>query len=468
MPLVRKGLFALVALFAYAVLPAAYFVAERRLVLEQFEATHRLYAMEDAIRVSELAVSDAVFGLAQLPIGADALPVVRVEVAHALEVVENAFRRHEETSPAMIAKSRAARQAFEAVREDRSPANVLELREALRTLARELRQQGAAVVRQRVALVADYGARHDRATIVALALGLAGLVVFAAVATGFFWRLAGDLDKLRVRAEQIVSGYRGEPLKVTRHDEVGILMQAVNRMGTALAAREREIAVAHEQQVHREKMAAIGSIATNVAHEIGNPLAIIAAIAQDIAARQSLGECRGCQPQVVLEQTRRIAELTRQMADFAAAPGEQAGPVDANRVAQGVADLMRFDHRFRGARIELDLAPELPPLEAPPGHLIEILMNVLQFGVEADPARKPGRIVIETASAHPEIRIRVLFDRPPAAAPDVAAPAPASARLERARRLVAELNGRLEALGGPQGGFEIAIGPRRAAATVKA
>ncbi|MBI3374936.1 MAG: HAMP domain-containing protein [Betaproteobacteria bacterium] len=430
-----KGIIACLLLVLYGGLTAAYILGERQLMFDRLSAMDEMSAVEEAFRRSGLAISNALLVLRQLPLGGDPAVAARETTPYALEVVEQSLRDLRVKYPGVLALHAVTQQRLAALAAQPGPANLIELRESLVTLAREIDREGARAVEHSRAMAKSYREHSDRITIIALALGLAGLVIFGGVTAMFFARLAEDLGLLERRAKEIVSGYRGEPFEVTRRDEVGALTRAVNRMAHDLAGREREIAVAREERAHREKMVALGAMASNLAHEIGNPLATISALAESIDSRQSSGECRACQPDVILEQTRRIAAMTRQIADFAAQGSEDAEPVDVAGMARAVCDFMRFDPRFRSTRMELRLGQNLPVLVVVPGHLREVLMNLLLFGIDEDAALGPAQIAMDAAVRGRDLVLRVRGESVP----------PDGARLEHTRRLVESMVGELTA-----------------------
>jgi signal transduction histidine kinase len=209
-------------------------------------------------------------------------------------------------------------------------------------------------------------------------------------------------------------------------------------------ARARERSALREQQWHRDKMATMAAMAANMSHEVGNPLAIISGLAQEIALWRDKGELNAESPRMILEQTSRIADMTRRITEFASAGRETPEPLDLNQLTKAVCDFLAFDKRFRGKRIELRLGEQLPACLAVPDHLTEVLMGLLQALEEAGgKCPYPGtRILVETQAQGTEVALRIRCDC--AAAQAGCGIVPADSRLESARRRLEEMGGRIE------------------------
>ena len=173
------------------------------------------------------------------------------------------------------------------------------------------------------------------------------------------------------------------------------------------AAQER--AAEREERWHHEKMAALATMAANVAHEVGNPLATISMLAQEIQLNKQRNGCESCQPALILEQTRRIAAMTRQISEFAAARRESHELVDINVMVKSILDFLGFDRRFRSIRLEFKGGADLPAVSVIPDYLNEVLMNLLQACTEcpSGPGGKGGTIVVETMASGAELLIRI-------------------------------------------------------------
>lgn len=163
-------------------------------------------------------------------------------------------------------------------------------------------------------------------------------------------------------------------------------------------ARAGEQSARRERLFHREKMAALAALAAEASHDVGNPLAVIASAAEDLAQIEAAGD----KPQRILEQVQRIAQMARRINEFTANRGEIAEPVDVDGMVAAMCDFLGFDERFRATPIERRLAGGLPACLAVPAHLEEVLMGLLMVYVEAAAAAGTG-LVVSTTEAGGEI-----------------------------------------------------------------
>jgi signal transduction histidine kinase len=238
--------------------------------------------------------------------------------------------------------------------------------------------------------------------VVAVGANVAGAVAAVTVILVFFTRLARDIKTLQARATAIVSGYDGEPLSNTRTDEVGGLIDAVNRMQADLRHSERQVEVARQQRFHQEKMAAVGSLASAIGHEVSNPIAAISGVAQFIAS-ESADDSRPQGRQIhefaqqILTQTERVSRIMRQLGTLTAPSSPEPELLDLNALVRATCGFIRYDKRFRGIEFEPVLDAHLPAVTAVADHLTQILMNLLLNAADAtegitDPSRLRIRV----------------------------------------------------------------------------
>jgi C4-dicarboxylate-specific signal transduction histidine kinase len=167
-----------------------------------------------------------------------------------------------------------------------------------------------------------------------------------------------------------------------------------------------------EQLWHREKMAALATMAASVSHEVGNPLAVITGLAGELADQPGVqADTLAESPRQILEQAARIARMMRQIADFATARGEAAEWVDVNALVKAICDFQSFDRRFKSLPIEFQPGDRLPACELVPDHLNEVLLGLLQACAEGGPEQRPfGRLRVSTAQRAGRVVIALACD----------------------------------------------------------
>lgn len=392
-----KGYVVFAALIAYAVAVLWFVTSERGWLLAQFRELETVLQHEGRVAQLNVALSNASFAVSEslhaVPANVRGLAVV---VEPALAAAERVSRQ----SPDLGAGVDELRRRLDVLRSDPSRSNAIDLRAALLELIANVDALAQQVRARRTELSAGYQRMYDSVTLMSIIFAILGLVVFGALITLFFTRLAADIRGLGNRARDIVMGYRGKPIAVTRADEVGQLMQDINHMEAELVRREAQIEISRQQYFHREKMAAVGSLAAGIAHEIGNPIAAIAGVAQAIAEERQSRICENngatCRPDLILEQTARITSITREISEFSAQRPAEACWLDLNGLVRSTCNFMRYDRRFRDIKLTLELDNQLPAVMAVDDQVVQVLMNLLANAADAVhgvPGRNPAVVV---------------------------------------------------------------------------
>lgn len=150
-----------------------------------------------------------------------------------------------------------------------------------------------------------------------------------------------------------------------------------------------------------ERLAAAGTFASGVAHEVNNPLASISSLAQSLLPDETDLERRRTL-RTILEQITRISRTLKDLLNFARpAPGERK-PIDLNHLIEETLRLVAYNKRFGAIRVERDLAPGLPPVLADANGIQQVLLNLL---FNAADAMRDGTGVIRVATArHPGVQ----------------------------------------------------------------
>lgn len=389
-----KGVVAVLVLLGYLSLIAVFVGRERSSLVSIVQEIER---NQTAITLLESVVDSLARSLVDTqailnaPIDRDPLKVSQVQVElgrPGLEELNIALEQLRMVVPALSPDIENFRMAAAAFIARPSPMHLAQTRDGEQVLLVKVQEVMRRLQRNSAELAQDYRAKQQFLGVFAIAGNVLGVVASVVVILVFFTRLARDIDRLQNRAAAIVAGYDGEPLRNPRRDEVGGLIDAVNQMQVDLRQWERQQELTRQQRFHQEKMAAVGSVASAIGHEVSNPIAAISGMAQFI-----VDECADDKrPQSVqfsefahqiLIQTERISHILRQLANLTAQRAAEPELLDVNALVRSTCGFTRFDKRFRQVRFEEDLDPGLPAVNAVSDHITQILINLLINAVDA-------------------------------------------------------------------------------------
>ena len=380
-----KGLLAFFLLIGYAVTIGMIVLHHRNQAAEQMHEIKNIRRQEAALAGAHTLLIDTAM-LAERTGYATSGPSISRELERMRALAWKSSPELAAGFPSLENRETVDRLFTQAIN-DPSRDKVVELVSALGRLAAALEKYGEALRIRAGFLANEYELTNHSAMVTALALGSLGLGLFGAALSLFFSRLIADLHSVQRRSAEIVGGYRGAPLALARRDEVGQLMEAVNRMAVDLDEREKQLAIERRKYFHQEKMAAIGSLAAGVAHEIGNPLAAISGVAQAIHEARASGACpnpgEDCSPEIILAQATRLAGIVREISDFASPRAAEWDLVDLNGLIRATVSLMRYDERFNKVGLALNLDHQLPAVPCVGDQVTQVIMNLLINAADA-------------------------------------------------------------------------------------
>jgi signal transduction histidine kinase len=140
-----------------------------------------------------------------------------------------------------------------------------------------------------------------------------------------------------------------------------------------------------------EKLAALGTLAAGVMHEINNPLATIAAAAESLETRVREGRLSGDGLvaelhgvlSLIAHEVGRCSGIVNGVLDFSRPKSARRESVDLNDVVNRTLFLLKHHERFKAVRVATALDDRLPPVLANDEQLIQVLMALLLNGMDA-------------------------------------------------------------------------------------
>ena len=158
-----------------------------------------------------------------------------------------------------------------------------------------------------------------------------------------------------------------------------------------------------EELFRTTKHASVGRLAAGVSHEIGNPLASISSLVQELLAEDGSAFVKGSL-NTIHQHVNRIARIVRNLGDFARLYPRQRVPTSLKDILQNTMDLVRFDKNFKKIEVATDVQ-NARPVKIDPDQMQQVFLNLLLNARDAMP--EGGKLDISIKES--DGRVRMVF-----------------------------------------------------------
>ena len=242
-----------------------------------------------------------------------------------------------------------------------------------------------------------------------LLLSLGAIVCGTSLAIFLAMRISRPVGHLVAAAQELAKGSYDRPVQVDAKDELGYLAHAFEQMRASLlrhleseAEEKRRLEEAYrqlqdtqQQLIQSERMAAVGKVAAQVAHEVNNPLAIIKTAVRIIRNQSPPDSPTTGSLQMIEDEISRITRIIQELLEFSRPTTPVQEWVQVNAVIQSLEPLLEQDCREKQIALKIVLEPELPLVLISSDQLKQVILNMVRNAEDAMP--HGGELVIRTA-----------------------------------------------------------------------
>ncbi|MCO4770907.1 MAG: HAMP domain-containing protein [Deltaproteobacteria bacterium] len=289
-------------------------------------------------------------------------------------------------------------------------------------------------ISRRISRVVDRTrAAHRDAVVFAGAVSAVAFVVAILLLLNTHFALR-PIRRLIAGAEHIREGSFAERVPVETRDEIGRLARSFNSMAASLEERERalerrteqleealaDLRATQDRVIRTERLAAIGHMAAQIAHEVRNPLNALGLNADLLGEEISEGNTDDAAEILgaIQNEVRRLTEITEAYLSVGRLPPLR---LEVQPLAPIIEELVRFQAEELGialVEVSLDL-PALPEVHVDADQLRQALLNILRNAVEALAEHGGGAVRISAAMEGAWVLIEIADDGPGMAAEHV-------------------------------------------------
>jgi len=181
---------------------------------------------------------------------------------------------------------------------------------------------------------------------------------------------------------------------------IGIFKDLRERLGM-----ERELQKMREALLQSEKLAAMGRLTSQVAHELNNPIYGIMNTLELLKTEIPPESKRRRILELSLSEIQRLSEMLRNMLSFSKPEEEKRRPVKIDELIEGILLVMEKQMKESNIQVEASFDSDIPEVMASTNQMRQVMLNILKNAKEAMP--KGGTLTVRTAREGNKVMVHI-------------------------------------------------------------
>lgn len=233
-------------------------------------------------------------------------------------------------------------------------------------------------------LEAPYTDVKRRTTILFLWIALGGTIVAVGLSYLVSSKVTIPVKKLVRASREIADGNLDTQVTIRSDRELAELAKAFNSMAAALQTRDEKLKeFATKRIMESERLAVIGKLGADVAHELNNPLQGIVTYSNLLLEKLPPDDPSVASVEKIIKQANRCTTIVRGLLDFARQRKPNKRPFDVNAVVSDCLSLVEHRAVFHNIKIVQKLDAGLPNVVIDPSQVEQVFMNLIINAGEA-------------------------------------------------------------------------------------
>jgi two-component system NtrC family sensor kinase len=228
-----------------------------------------------------------------------------------------------------------------------------------------------------------------------LVITFAGAVLSIVLALYISRRISISVGTLAKASKQLAGGDLETKMERASNDEFGDLADTFNFMAGALRERDEKLKeFAKKKIMESERLALIGQLSANVAHELNNPLQGIVTYSYLLLEENAFSDEIKESINKIVVQANRCRDIIRGLLDFSRHKAPDKTLCSVNNLLRGCISLVEKQAAFHNIQVAMDLDEQLPMVILDPSQIERVFLNLIINA--ADAMNGNGQLTLST------------------------------------------------------------------------